>query len=148
MHRVFATSDSEPQPGAVLEFLHALAPNIRGTFRGDDEGWFAAEFRGEESEAPIRVERFLSNEDGIRAELNTWAAWLESKESNPHSDRLMRQMIGVKQIFTIDDEDADISDEVCAELCRFLARQTEGIYQVDGQGFFDASGLLLVPEDV
>jgi hypothetical protein len=148
MFRVFATTDFDITPAAVLEFLQTRDPQVRGSFRGDDEGWFAAEVRYEGSEVPIRIERFLSSEDGIRTELNTWAAWLESKEANTHAARLMREMIGVRQIFTIEDGDAESAAELCAELCRHLARQTEGVYQVDGQGFFDASGLLLVPEDV
>jgi hypothetical protein len=31
-------------------------------------------------------------------------------------------------------------------LCRFLARATDGFYQVDDEGFFEADGTLLVKE--
>ena len=34
-----------------------------------------------------------------------------------------------------------------ADVCRFLARATDGIYQIDGQGFFAADGTLLVTEE-
>ncbi len=32
------------------------------------------------------------------------------------------------------------------EICRYLAHVTEGIYQIDGAGFFAADGRLLVSE--
>jgi hypothetical protein len=147
MFRVFASTDTDVPPAAVLEFLHTLDPQASGSFRGDEDGWFETELKLPAEEATLRLERFLATEEGIRAELNTWAAWLESKEENPHVGRLMQQMIGTKQVFTLRDESEE-AGEACGALCRFLAEKTEGIYQVDGQGFFDVSGLLLVPEDV
>jgi hypothetical protein len=147
MYRVFAANEVDLPPATVLEFLHTLDPQASGNFRGDEEGWFEAEFKLPEFETTLRLERFLATEDGIRAELNTWAAWLETKEQNPHVGRLMQQMIGTKQVFTLREE-GEQAGEACAEVCRFLARQSEGVYQVDGQGYFDAAGLLLVPEDV
>ena len=37
-------------------------------------------------------------------------------------------------------------EQGCLALCRHLARETEGFYQVDGVGFFAADGTLLVRE--
>ena len=35
---------------------------------------------------------------------------------------------------------------LCIALCRYLARETAGIYQVDGEGFFTADGKIIVAE--
>jgi hypothetical protein len=143
-----------PKPNRRLNgcssFLRALNAKARGQFHADDQGWFAADIKIPSEETGIRLERFISSEDGIRAELNTWAAWLETQENNPHVNRLMQHMISTKQIFTLqeDPSSGDNTAEVCTALCRFLAGLTNGVYQADAQGFLDAAGLLLVPEEV
>ena len=42
------------------------------------------------------------SEEGIRAELNTWAAWLETAGHNPNHSWLMGHMIQTRQIFTLE----------------------------------------------
>jgi hypothetical protein len=141
-YRIFGTSDVEPEPAVLLQYLRERGIE-EGKFRGDEEGWFAAEFRIRGG-GSIELNRFLSTEEGIRNELNTWAAWLETAEDNPNHVRLMQHMIGTRQLFTLE---VMADDEVPVEdLCRFLAQATEGVYQVDGQGFFAADGTLLVQE--
>ncbi len=87
--------------------------------------------------------RYLSTEEGIRAELNTWAAWVESTGDGPIQQRLMQHLISTRQIFVLH----DAPPELAIPVCQHLARVTEGVYQVDGQGFFDADGRLLVAEE-
>jgi len=38
-------------------------------------------------------------------------------------------------------------EALCVGLCRYLAHQTAGIYQIDGNGFFADEGTLLVSEN-
>jgi hypothetical protein len=147
--RVFGTNDAQPEPARLLEEARRLNPDVSGRFRGDDLGWFRADLALAGEEPPLPVERFLSSEDGIRAELNTWAAWLE-ETGRPEAVPLMQHMVSTTQVFTLGplDPDADLTVEsLCAGLCRFLAKETAGVYQVDGQGFFTADGALRVPED-
>jgi hypothetical protein len=53
-------------------------------------------------------------------------------------------------LFTLRPQPDAVAAEAAAsfsvELCRFLAQATEGIYQVDGLGFFDTTGRLLIKE--
>jgi hypothetical protein len=35
---------------------------------------------------------------------------------------------------------------VCVALARFLAGVTDGVYQVDDEGFYSADGVLILPE--
>jgi hypothetical protein len=148
-YRVFGSNQVQPAPAALLELVRGLGVPVTGAFRGDDLGWFRAELVVGDDATALPVERFLSSEEGIRAELNTWAAWLESAGSGPEHIRLMQQLISTTQVFTlgpIAPEDEPALGPVCATLSRFLARETAGIYQADGQGFLAEDGRLLVPE--
>jgi hypothetical protein len=147
-YRVFGSNDSPVEPAAFLEYLHAGNLPVTANFRGDDQGWFQAEIFFPEEDEPVKMDRFLSSEQGSRAELNTWAAWLETLGDHPHRDLLMRHLIGTRQVFTLlqpPGEDEGLI-ELCLEVCAYLARETAGIYQVDGRGFFTEAGELLVSE--
>jgi hypothetical protein len=144
-YRVFGLTDDPVDPSALLEHLHNQGWAVAGHFRGDDRGWFRASLEMAEDDGRIEVERYLADEDGIRGELNTWAAWLEALEGQPQRDRLMEHLIGTRQLFTLRQEDGDTA-ELCGLLCRYLAGRTAGVYQVDGRGFFEPPETLLVAE--
>jgi hypothetical protein len=146
--RVFGTNEVQPQPAALLEHLAGLDATCSGNFRGDDQGWFEAELhRG--GRPFLQMERYLAREEGIRPELNSWAAWLETAEGNPNQGWLMEQVINTRQLFTLRPPDGQVSPDavrIGTELCRYLARSTGGVYQVDGIGFLAADGALLIAE--
>ncbi|SRR5579885_2427172 len=152
--RVFGLSAAAVEPAALLEHLHGQGLPVAGRFRGDDRGWFRAELVFAEDAPPVIVERYFADEEGIRAELNSWAAWLEEQEGNPHHGPLMERLIGTAQLFTLhqpieetsDAEDAGLVERLCLTCCRHLAAATDGVYQADHGGFFAADGALLVPE--
>jgi hypothetical protein len=139
-YRVFGGNDVQPAPAAVLEHLQGHGGIVRGDFTGDDAGWYAAVIHC--GDTPLSLERFLASEDEIRAELNSWAAWLETCENSPHSVPLMERVIQSRQLFTLDGTD----ERLCVGLSRFLAGTTAGVWQADDGGFFAADGALLVPE--
>ncbi len=147
-YRVFGANDSPVNPAALLEHLHGLGFAVTGHFRGDEQGWFRAELVFPEADAKIALDRFLVGEEGIRDQLNTWAAWLET--ACPDQPQWLQILIGARQIFTLtcQDEDADKNrvQELCLGASRFLAQEAAGIYQIDGQGFFRADGALIVGE--
>jgi hypothetical protein len=142
-YRVFGTDPSEPDPSALLEYL---GHGVKGHFHADDAGWFRAELDGAAGQEPLKLERYLATEEGIRQEFNTWAAWVEETGEGAIQIRLMQHLIGTRQLFTFQ-RPAEFSEERCLDLCRYLAKQCAGIYQVDERGFFDADGRLLLPED-
>jgi hypothetical protein len=152
--RVFGLSDGQPAPGALTEELRRLHEDATAHFRGDDLGWFEARLFLQADMLPILVERFLTREDDIRSELSTWAGWIESTGESPTHLRIMQHIIATRQFFTLHhlleevDEPGDepLDDKLCLDLCRFLARSTDGIYQVDHHGFFAAAGTLLLSE--
>lgn len=145
--RIFGMTDVQPAPAAILEHLHQLGYEARGDFRGDNLGWLGAQLFFHPGDPPCQLERYVVAEEGIRPELNTWAAWLETVADNPHTERLMVQIIVTKQLFTLHGDDEDGLDlDAGVAVCRLLARLTDGFYQVDGQGLFAADGTLLVAE--
>jgi hypothetical protein len=148
--RVFGMNDVQAEPAAIEEQARFLCPRVEGQYSGDDQGLIRAEFRELAEEPVVLLERFLAEEEGIRGQMNTWAAWLETVESSPYRERLMQQVINTRQLFTLRGSQATGEsrqvDELCTGLCRFLAKLTGGVYQVDERGFFDADGKLLVEE--
>ncbi len=144
-YRIFGSNDTEPTPAAVLEHLNGLGVPATGEFHGGD-AWFGAELVVA-GKVPLGLERFLASEEGIRAELNSWAAWLETCAPEAEQARLMERMIQVRQLFTLQRPDgAEEAGPVCEALCQFLARATDGTYQIDGRGLFAADGTLLAAE--
>jgi hypothetical protein len=152
--RIFGRNDVQPAPEKLLEAFRRLGVEATANFRGDDLGWFQADFVIDADAPPLRLERYLTKEEAIRGELNTWAAWLESAGDSPTHLRLMQHVISTTQLFTLHQplEDADEPDAdprleaLCLGLCQFLATLTDGVYQVDHHGFFAADSTLLVPE--
>jgi hypothetical protein len=154
-HRVFGQSEAEPDRAELVAQLRTpFREDAAVRFRGDDQGWFAAEVLGSNADRPWVLNRFLATEEGVRHELNSWAAWVEADETVPQREALMQRLIGARQLFTFELNDDHLDgfdlavplDGWCVELCRFLARSTQGLYQVDGGGLFAMNGVTLVLE--
>ena len=147
-YRVFSRGDAAVKPDDLLAYLNAQGIVAAGRFDGGD-GWLSAEIACADTTA-LYLERFPSTEEGIRAELNNWAAYLETCDYEPNHTPLMERMIQTKQLFTlrrpIDHADEVLVDRLCLALCRFLASATDGVYQVDDAGFFAADGTVLLRE--
>lgn len=148
-YRVFAATDDMPSPAGLEACLAGLGVAAAAQFVQDESGWYRAELAlGPGS--PLVLERWLADEPGVRAELNTWAAYLETLDYSPHHGPLMERAIQSRQLFTlrrpIDHPDDALVARACEALCRHLATQTGGFYQDDDRGFFAADGTLLVQE--
>jgi hypothetical protein len=149
-YRIFGANDSPVEPASFLEHLHGLGFDVSTSFRADKRGWFEADMLLADEDEPIKLERFLASEEGVRAEMHSWIAWLETTDS-PHQDRLIRHLVATRQVVTISapeiEEPADSRQSLCLAICRYLVSQTDGIYQADGQGLFSTDGELLLRED-
>lgn len=148
-YRVFGRGESSPAPAALVEHLRAAGLAVEGHFRGDDLGWTAGELRLGPG-TPAYLERYLTGEDDLRDDLNTWAAFLETCDYSPNHGVLMERVIQSAQLITLR-RPIDLADEVsldrlCLETCRFLAAAVDGVYQIDGEGWFAADGTLLLQE--
>jgi hypothetical protein len=145
-YRIFGRSSTAVTKTAVLECLHSLG--AEGVFDGGETEWTQAVLTFGTA-APLDLERFLATDEGIRAELNSWAAFLETCEYNSNSVPLMEHMIQTNQLFTLrrpSDADGELVKRFCLGLCQLLARAADGVYQADDEGFFTADGVLLLPE--
>jgi hypothetical protein len=148
-YRVFGRSDAGVSPEQIRQSLAAHAPSIACDFTTEGETWLRAELRFAPS-TPLHLERFRADEEGIRAELNSWAAFLETCDYDPGHTSLMERVIQTRQLFTlrrpIDAADDVLVERLCVTLCRLLASETDGIWQADDEGFFAADGTLLLRE--
>lgn len=148
--RVFGLNETAPEPVELLAHLHGLGLKVKGDFGGDDHGWFRATLTLPEDGQPLQLQRYLTDTDDIRDDLNSWAAWVESVPEGPYTNRLMQHLIGTQQMFTLDCPrdlvEEDSVQKLCLELCQFLARHTKGVYQIDNEGFFSPGGELLLTE--
>ena len=149
MFRVFAKLTDGPMPDAIAGCLQTLSSTVSTEFQGDEVGWFRGIINIPELGNVLTLERYLTSEQGIRAELNRWVAWLETHESNPQLGLLIDHLTATSQLFTItvDGDESSQALSLGTSLSRFIARQTDAIYQIDGQGFFDMDGALLLRED-
>jgi hypothetical protein len=142
--RVFADRNEAPAPEALVEHLRGAGYAAEARTDADELGWFHLELSS--SAGNVTLDRYGADE-GIRNDLNSWAAWLEI-HGGAHAARLMQHLIGSQQIVTlrilheIDDELRRLLHTVL----RLIATATGGVYQLDGEGFFDAAGTLLVAE--
>lgn len=144
--RVFGSLDAVPDPAGMTGCL-AGAGTI--SFVADETGWYRAEVVCGDG-SPITMERYLAEEEGIRAELNSWAGYLETLDYSPNHTALMERTIQTRQLITIrkpiDHGNEALVDRLCVALAGHLAKVMEGFYQVDAKGFFTPEGELLVAE--
>jgi hypothetical protein len=148
-YRVFGRSESEPSPSALAARLHEAGVPVEPHFKGDDLGWTAGELRLAGG-ATVFVQRYLAGEDDIRDDLNAYAAELETCDYSPNNGALMQHAIQTKQLITLEPP-SNAADEVTLDrlleaACRFLATATDGVYQIDGKGWYSAAGELLLQE--
>lgn len=127
-YRVFGTGETCP-PQTVLP---------GATFGVTDGVWFWAELPG------IRVERFEVTEEGIRGELNSWAAVVEATLDEPAA--LMERVIQSQQLFTVAAEQPEHEPQA-EQVARALASATSGCYQADEGGWHEADGTLLAGDE-
>jgi hypothetical protein len=145
--RVFGLRDEQPDQTALIHAILAVAPGVSIEWEESDRGWVRAEIRLPRVQETLQVDRFFRDEEGIREELQTWAAWLETADS-PHAQALMQHMTSTRQVFTLrlPEKQEQIIGQVCLSVCQFLTRAADGVYQIDDRGFYTADGSLLVEE--
>lgn len=149
-YRVFSRSPTAVSPVALTAHLHALGLPVEPHFRGDDLGWTSGEFRLPGPGTPVQFNRFLTAEDDIRGELNTFAAELEVMDFSPHCARLMQHVIQTQQLVVfrrpLDHPDESLLDGVCLDSAIFLATGTDSVIQADGRGWLTATGETLIDD--
>lgn len=138
------------KPSAIAEHLHALGLPVEPHFKGDAFGWTRGELILPGGQTPVVLDRYLTEEDEIRDDLNAFAAELETMTYQPNATKLMERVINTKQLITlrkpIDHADDSRLDSTVQAVIEFLAQGTDGIYQIDGKGWFDSNGIMLVQE--
>lgn len=148
--RVFGRSNQIPSPVLLVQTLHDKKLPVVPQFKGDDLGWTEASFAFDQG-SPILLSRYLTKEDDLRDDLNSYAAELEGYVSfQPAAGSLMEHTIQTQQLITIrkpvDHANEVKLEEVCEVICQILASQIDGVYQIDGRGWFTADGHRMIQE--
>jgi hypothetical protein len=148
--RIFCPTIAEPTPASLAAFLHEAGLPVVPHFKGDPHGWTTGELHLPGDGSPLLLARYLTLEDNLRADLNSFAAELETMTHSPHATRLMEQVIQTQQFMTIrkpiGHPNESLVERTCETLASWLAEQTDGLYQIDGRGWFAKSGELLAEE--
>jgi hypothetical protein len=147
--RVFSANETMPQPASVQQFLAAKGIDAPLVVTGDDLGWTSIEFGDGQSQEGLRIDRYLTDEDELRDELDTWAAWVESMSNDLDAIGLMQSIISTRQLFTIRANEREESsiNELQVQIGQWLAQETNGICQIDGLGFFSSTGSNLLADE-
>jgi hypothetical protein len=147
--RIFCRNADEAPPSVILNHLSTHGIEATGHFKGDDLGWTQANISFGPG-SPIMLQRYLEPTDNLRDDLNSWAAYIETLTYSPNYTILMERVIQTKQMLTIR-KPIDHPNEIamkgaCDALCTFFSQRGDGIYMVDHDGWYDASGELLIQE--
>ena len=147
--RVFGRGDMGLTPGQIAGGLAAAGHACVPHFKGDDLGWTSGELHFP-SGSPVLLAHYLTKPDDLRADLNAFAAELETMTYSPNSPALMERVIQTREMVTLrkpfDHSDETKLDALCEFLVQSLAAASDGVYQIDGRGWFTADGQLLVQE--
>ncbi|MEY4614462.1 MAG: hypothetical protein RL179_2435 [Planctomycetota bacterium] len=144
--RIFLSQEEGPEPSAIMECLQGLIPGVRGNFRVDPDGWFQL-ILTHPSIGELVVDHFLASEKGVRSEINTWAAWLESKQFLD----LMERIIQVRQVLSFEVtpelEENATDPGIFKRIALDLSRLGKGFAHLDGAGFLEHDGTLLIEDE-
>lgn len=147
--RIFLAEALPVDAEELLESVRAAGFRIAAQFRRDEQGWFEGLLVEEDSEAAVEIRRYLAGEDGIRQELNGWAAWVEEILPEEEATPWLIRFIGAKEVVTLrclEEGDPEAAAPLMDCLARSVAAAGGGFRQVDGVGLLDAAGNLLVRE--
>lgn len=149
-YRIFGSTETEPKPTQLAEHLHAQGLAVEPHFKGDDLGWTRGELVLPGGHTPVLLERYLTELDEIRDDLNAFAAELETMTYSPNAAKLMERVIATKQLIAIrkpiDHADEVRLDATVRETVAFLSAELGAFWQADGAGWFEGDGTLLVQE--
>jgi hypothetical protein len=147
--RVFGLNVNVPSSVSLCEMLYDNRFEVIPNVKGDDLGWTECQLN--HSGVSIGLARYLTLEDDLRNDLNAYAAELESYQDIQHQAvDLMERVIQTKQLITIR-KPLDHSNEVemeanCIRIAEYFCGIVDGIYQIDGHGWFDLDGKILIRE--
>lgn len=148
-YRVFARSDAAINPTDLAELAQDIHPGTTCHFGADTTGWFSCELRLPDG-AILNLDRYLVTEEGVRRDLNTWAAWVETCDYSDRVEELMERVIQTQQFFTLRRPLAAADDlaieKIAAGVCQLLAEKLDGLWQADGEGLYDAGGTKVLQE--
>jgi len=149
-HRVFARSEVVVTPAELVAHLHSEGLPVVPHFKGDDLGWTGGDLVLPGGGTAVHLDRYLTEVDELRKELNSFAAELETMDYSPNNVPFMERVIQTRQLIAyrrpIDHADDAMLERLCETIASYLAIKLDGVYQIDTRGWFTAEGVLAVAE--
>ena len=155
-HRVFGSDPAPPALDILVGLARRFFPPAELHAEVTDLGWQRDKLQLPAGSSPpierttegviLTLHRYRREEEGIRGELQAWATAIEQRVELPAQEILLRQVATAQQILTLDVATAE-GLPLAFALCRHLATRTAGTFQIDGRGYFDAEGHLLLEEE-
>ncbi|MFO0877397.1 MAG: hypothetical protein U0840_08480 [Gemmataceae bacterium] len=142
-YRVFCALQTAPSLVELQQVLARLGVSVSATLESDGDDWESA--RLHLGDCTLELHRYLADQEGIRTELNSWAGVLEMWADHAISRGLMERTIQARQLIYFE-ASAPALESLGLVLASHLASALDGFFQVDGQGFFTADGVLRVSE--
>lgn len=149
--RAFGRELTHPKLTSLCEHLQKAGLKVVPHFRGDDLGWTEGEIELVDAKATIGLARYLTEEDNLREDLNAYAAELESyADIQQGTKELMERVIQTRQMITIrkpiNGNNEILMEKACELIASYFAERIDGVYQIDGQGWYLATGERLITE--
>ena len=131
-YRIFGRSPEMPTEEAIRTFLSGGYGTFGGTFAADDSGWYRADLVVDG--VSLQLERYLPDEPGIRAELNSLGG-LARRTALPRRSRSDLWSVLSRQLnfSPCAAKDRRAVARVCLACAGFWPRR-RGVYQIDGSG--------------
>lgn len=150
--RVFGTSAICPKASELLEVCLRQGMEAESEVLGEDDDWEQVTFRSPGAAEGLMVERVGGGEFGaeeVAEEVRPVLQTFEGRDE-PEAQQVLTKIRNTRQLFIVGIPTGTPTQSplrrVSVALAEYLARTTEGIYQIPDRGFFGPDGSLLVAD--
>ncbi len=149
--RVFTRSPRVPSSQAIADYLRSRRFEARvesGVYSRGYEGWRRLHVFYAEGRSPLALERQSLHGDAplpdrLRALMDATAAAPDSRGKRRVLEFLAQANQAFELILPPDFDRRAGRRLISAELLNYLQKETDGLVQVDGQGYFDRNRIIL-----
>jgi hypothetical protein len=100
--------------------------------------WYDANF------SPLTVELTDSNHATTRQEIMQFIEWVSRQSGEPAQGQVLDVLARTQAVLAIGvPDDYDNTNDALNEIIDIVANAAEGLFQVDGEGFYDGNQLIL-----
>lgn len=145
--RVFGTNQQTPRASEIQTSLLRCGMFVQSDVDGDDGSWEQVRLRHELASESVQLELLPPDDPELADEIEPILDWLSEQPGSPNAQVLRETLSRVSQVYIIGVPDSaqlgTPNGQMTILLARLLSRWSDGLYQVDNEGFYDRHGTLL-----